>query len=456
MSAPLSIGALVDLDITDIAFGGSGVARYHGFVVMVPRSAPGDRVRARVSATHPTYAEGRIEAILDPSPDRIAPRCSHFPSCGGCAYQHIATSRLTEIKAGQVRETLRRLGGLHDVQLLDPIAAPSAYAYRNRIELTPLQDSEGRPCLGYHSADNPSTVFPVRECPIARPVLEKLRERLDGLLRLSSIRPFEPRTGRGYLRRVVLRSSVRDETLLEFWTTTQNPGPLMPLVKGLRQHPGLRGIVQVQDRGIAREPKRGPFPLWGKTFLREEILGLRLDIPAGSFAQTHSAMSGVLYEEALSALGEVRGEACLDLFCGVGALSILAERRGAREVVGVEVDPAAAQAASNNARRAGCSRCRFVQAEAGRTLEGLGPPLTGGTFSRALLNPPRNGLTTRTLEHLVSLRPERLVYISCNPATLARDLRGLVGGGYALEHVRPLDLFPQTAHVETVATLSRA
>ena len=455
MSVPLLNGALIDLDITDVAFGGAGVARHHDFVVMVPRSAPGDRLRVRVLATHPTYAEGRIEAILDPSADRIAPACMHFPACGGCAYQHVTSSRHTEIKARQVRETLRRLGGLRDVQVLEPIAAPSSYAYRNHIELTPLRDSEGRPRLGYHAADDPATIFPVSECPIARPVLEKLRQRLDDLLRLSSIRPFDMSTGRGYLRRVVLRSSVRDETLLEFWTTTRNPQPLVPLLEGLRRHPGLRGIVQIVHRGSTREPRRAPSLLRGKPFLREELLGLKLDIPAGSFAQTHPAMSGALYEEALGALGEVRGEACLDLFCGAGALSILMERRGAREVIGVEVDPAGAQAASNNARRAGCTHCRFVHAEAGKTLEGLGPPLTGGAFSRAILNPPRSGLKTRTLQQLVSLKPKRLVYVSCNPATLARDLRRLVDSGYTLEHVRPLDLFPQTAHVETVAALSR-
>lgn len=451
----MTSGERVEVRIEDLALGGAGVARHQGFVLLVARAVPGDHARARVVSTRPAYALAEIEELLAPSPDRVEPHCRHFEICGGCAYQNLAIARQTEAKARQVREVLRRIGHLDEPTVLEPIAAPSPYGYRNRIELTACLDAAGRTRLGFHRRDGSGEIFPVEECPIAAPPLEALRAAAGVAVAQARLAPFDTRTRCGFLRRVVLRSSARGETLVELRTSRPDPRPLRGVVESLAGHPGLRGIVQAVDRGGRRSMTSPPRLLWGKPALEDEILGLRLEVPAGAFSQTHAAMTESLYQEGMRALGEVAGRACLDLFCGVGALSLLAARAGAREVMGVEVDAGAAEAAARNARRAGAAACRFAHADVDTVLAGAPAPIGGGRFERAIVNPPRSGLSPAALGALARLGPERLAYLSCDPATLARDLRALTASGYRVEWVRPLDLFPQTAHVETATCLVR-
>lgn len=455
MPGPLIPGQSIEIRVTDLAFGGAGVGRHEGFVVLVPCAAPGDRLRARVVTARPGYAVGRLVDLIEPAPDRVPPRCRHFDECGGCAYQHLPGPRQARIKASQVREALRRIGGLGDPPVLDPIPAPSGYAYRTRVDLTAFLDARGRARLGYHRREAPGQAFPVEECAIAAPGLEALRARVAEALLRARVPPFDTRTRRGLLRRVVLRASARGDTLIELRTARAAAQPLRGLLAALAGAPGLRGIVRVLDRGGRRSLCGPARVLWGRATLEDEVLGLRLEFPAGAFAQTHAAMVETLYREALRAAGGVSGRACLDLFCGVGALSLLLARAGAREVVGVEADLAAVQAASRNARRAGLGACRFVHAQVERALRSLSVPASGGRFETAVVNPPRSGLSVEALRRLLRLGPARVAYVSCDPSTLARDLKRLAAGGYRLEWTRPLDLFPQTAHVETVSALAR-
>lgn len=455
MASPLSAGASVDLRIDDVAFGGAGVGRHEGLVVLVPRTAPGDRLRARIVASHLTYAVGEVVEILEPSGERVAPRCRHFERCGGCAYQHLPASRQAEIKTEQVRQALRRIGRLEDPPLLEPIPAPAPYAYRTRVDLTACRDGRGRIRLGYHRRDAPGEALPVEECAIAAPPLEALRPRVEEALLEARIAPFDTRTRRGFLRRVALRCSSGGQTLVELRTARADPRPLRAVVSRLVRLPGLRGVVQVLDRGGRRGAGAPARVLWGESTLEESVLGLRVEFPAGAFAQTHAAMTEALYREAVRAVGEISGRAALDLFCGAGALSLLLARAGASEVVGVEADPGAVAAASRNARRAGARACRFVNARVERALSSLLPPAGGGRFERAVVNPPRSGMSAGALALLVRLGPTRIGYVSCDPATLARDLRRFGESGYRVEWVRPLDLFPQTAHIETVTALAR-
>ncbi|MEE9217822.1 MAG: 23S rRNA (uracil(1939)-C(5))-methyltransferase RlmD [Acidobacteriota bacterium] len=448
-------GTSLDLQITDLAYRGSGVARHGKLVVFVPRTAPGDRARVRITAVRRGFAEGRVEEILQPSPQRVRPRCRHFSVCGGCAYQHLEAGRQAESKARQIRETLRRIGHLEEAPILAPLSAPSAYAYRNRLELHVLRDARGRTRLGLHRADNPAQTFAIEECLIASPAVEALRAALEQALNEHPVSPYDPLRRRGTLIRAGLRSTSSGETLLELHTTRLDTPQLRRLAAALSRHPGLRGIVCITERETRRGSALTRQCLWGGSSLWDELCGLKLEFPAGAFAQTHPAMAGELYGESVRALGAVGGAACLDLFCGVGVMSLLLQRQGAREVVGVESQAVAVQAASRNAEGAGAAGCRFIHASVESVLGKSPRPLSGGSFDYVLVNPPRGGLSTRALREIVRLAPARLAYISCDPATLARDLRLLTDGGFRVEWVRPLDLFPQTAHVESVTALSR-
>jgi 23S rRNA (uracil1939-C5)-methyltransferase len=429
------------------------VARHHGYVLLVPLTAPGDRVRVRVLEARPGYATARLEQILEPSPHRVEPRCRHFAECGGCAYQHIAPGPQTEAKAAQVREALRRIGRLGEPPVLEPFHPPSPYAYRTRIDLTVVRDPRGVSRLGYHRR-GAGSALPIDECAIAAPPLEALRAHLDRLLGPLQIEPFDTRARRGLLRRVVLRSCSGGDTLVELRAARAGTPAVERLASALAGWPGLLGVTEAEDRG-GRRSLTGPARLlWGRNCLEEEIGGMRIEFPAGSFVQTHGPMIERLYGEALRALGPVPGRACLDLFCGAGPLSLLLARAGAREVLGIEAEKSSAEAASANARRAGITVCRFAQAQVEAALAGPLAPWSGGRFELLVANPPRAGLSRAALEGIVLAAPERMAYVSCDPATLARDLRLLGEAGLRLEWARPIDLFPQTAHVETVAALS--
>jgi 23S rRNA (uracil1939-C5)-methyltransferase len=408
----------------------------------------------RITSSRSAHAVGEIEEVLEPSPVRVPPPCRHFSICGGCAYQHLPVELQTELKSRQVADALKRIGHIENPPLLPALSSPLPYSYRTRLELTACRDARGGTRLGFHRGDAVGVVFPVEACPIAAPALEELRRRLDGLLQASRIAPFDTRTRRGYLRRVVLRASSAGDTLVELRTATLDSRPLKELAAALRDHARLRGVVQVLDRGGRPAIGAVPHPLWGVTDLEETLLGVKLSFPAGAFAQTHAALAPALYEEALGALGDVRGQRCLDLFCGVGALSILMARSGALAVLGVEMEAAAAGAASSNARRAGVTACRFIQGDVESALAGISGSGDAGGFSHAVVNPPRNGLSALALQRLLRVAPRRIIYVSCDPATLARDLRKMCAGAYRLESVRPVDLFPQTAHIECVAALS--
>jgi 23S rRNA (uracil1939-C5)-methyltransferase len=353
-----------------------------------------------------------------------------------------------------VREALRRIGRFADPPLLETIPAPSPYAYRTRIDLTVVRDPAGHPRLGYHRRDEPGRGLPIGECAIAAPALEALRSRVDTLLRRQEVEPFDPRSRRGLLRRVVLRCSSRGDTLVELRVARAGDPALRRLAAELAVHPGLIGVTEAVDRGGRRSLSGPARPLWGTAALEEEIGGLRLEFPAGAFVQTHASMVDLLYREALRALGEIRGRACLDLFCGAGPLSLLIARAGAREVLGIEAERSAAEAASRNARRLGVAVCRFSEARAEAALAAPPAPLSGGRFELMVANPPRAGLSPAALEGIVRAAPERMAYLSCDPATLARDLRRLAEAGHRLEWARPIELFPQTGHIETVAALS--
>jgi 23S rRNA (uracil1939-C5)-methyltransferase len=281
-----------------------------------------------------------------------------------------------------------------------------------------------------------------------------LRARVDSLIGQLRIEPFDTLSRRGLLRRVVLRCSSRGDTLVELRAARAGAPAVKRLASALAGYPGLLGVTEAVDRGGRRSLVGSARLLWGQGCLEEEIGGMRLEFPAGAFVQTHGSMIERLYREALRALGQVSGRACLDLFCGAGPLSLLLARGGAREVLGVEAEKSSAEAASRNARRARVGVCRFAQAQVEGALAGPPAPLTGGRFELLLANPPRAGLSRAALEGIVRAAPERMSYLSCDPATLARDLRFLGEAGFRLEWVRPIDLFPQTAHVEAVAALS--
>ncbi len=423
-------GERLELEITDLSSRGLGVGRSaDGLVVMVRDAAPGDRVAARLSRVHRSWAEADVEALLLPSPDRVAPRCAHFGVCGGCALQHLAPAAQRRLKAARLRRLVARAAGpipVEEARMVGP-----DYGYRNRMEFGCADGPEGLR-IGLH--DRNGQLFDLRECHLPHPAFARL---VAGLRQAAAALP-----GPTGLRRVEIRRAERDGAVLLGVTASGPPSP--ELAAALAGLPALAGgplsAVVLWPGGREVVAGRGE--------LRERLGEGEVEVAPGAFVQTHTAGAAALYREALAWLEPLAGGPLLDLYSGPGALALQAAGRFA-PVLAVEVS-AGGVAAGRRAAADG-PPVRFWRQEAGRAVARL--VAAGERFPAAVVNPPRAGLAKELPAGLARLGVRRLAYISCDPGTLARDLGRLAGRGLAPVSVTPFDLFPQTAGIEAVARL---
>ncbi|MHB1326760.1 MAG: class I SAM-dependent RNA methyltransferase [Gemmatimonadales bacterium] len=409
------------LTIDRIAAGGVGVGRISdGRVAFVPRTAPGDRIEMRVMQVAPRFVRGRLVRILEASPDRVEPGCPHYVAdeCGGCQLQHLPVEAQQSARRAIVGDAIRRIGKL---AADDPPLVPAAqeWGYRAKISLTRRVDG----AVGYHRYDRPGEIFPVRECPIADPGINRL------LARLRENRPELPR----HLSRLVLRL---DRSGAEHVVVETGEGSLWQGGRAL--HAAIRGDA--------------PLTVWWRQAgeAPRAVAGSASAYPPTAFEQVNPVMGDQVRAAAVSRLGTVGGCSVWDLYAGIGETSTMLAEGGA-DVVSVEWDRSAVAEAARRQAPLG----RQIERIAGaveRVIGSLGRP------DRVIVNPPRTGLDAVVVDGLRERRPERIVYVSCDPATLGRDLGRLVGSGppaYRLVNLEAFDLFPQTAHVETVAVMER-
>jgi 23S rRNA (uracil1939-C5)-methyltransferase len=442
----------LELTIDSLAYGGRGVARHGELVVFVARALPGDRVRARVTKFKRRYAEAQTVELLQPGPGRVQPRCSHFGVCGGCAWQDLEYGEQLRHKQAQVTDALQRLGRLDGFALAPIEPARSIWEYRNKFEYSWSQTELGA-SLGFHVAGRWDQLMAVERCHIASQPSNELRRAFERWAREQQLTAYRQRDGDGFLRHLVVREGRRTGQLLAMLVTA--PGAV-PAVERLSQllGPQVVGVVHAVNDGVA-EVTGGlePVTLFGSDEFEEQILGLTLRLSAGAFMQTNSEMCDVLYGHALEFAGLQPGDVAWDLYCGAGAIGLLAAPRVGR-VVGVEISAESIARARDNAARNGIANAEFVQGDVAKELRPLleRVPRPDVVF----VDPPRAGLTPRAVRRLLELAPPRISYVSCNPTTLAPNARQLVDGGYRLEAVQPVDMFPHTHHIECVARFTRA
>lgn len=415
----------LELTIDSIAQGGDGVGRHDGLVVFARGALPGERVRLRIYERRPSYARGVLHELLEPSPERVEPRLAldaHAP------WQHIAYAAQLRFKEQILREQLVKLAGISDPPVAPIIAAPRPWAYRNTARLH--ADGER---LGYHEAGTQS-VSDLEADPMLLPILN---EALGGLR--AVLTP-------GQLDGVTLRASAA----YGYSLAALRPGPtgeledLELLAEAWRARvPSLAGVLVERGRG---HPGGG---ISGVTTLHDELAGIVFELGAESFFQVNADQAARMIELVRAALGPAEGARLLDLYSGVGTFALPLAADGA-EVVAVEEHPAAVYDGEQSAALNGISRVRFVEAPVERAL----PELDHG-FAGVVLDPPRRGCHPAVLDELARLNPPRIVYISCHPGILGRDLVPLLRAGYSLEQLQPIDLFPQTPHIETIVTLTR-
>jgi 23S rRNA (uracil1939-C5)-methyltransferase len=454
VAAPVSKGEELELRIDSLAYGGSGVGRLNGFVVFVRRGLPGDTVRARVTKVKAGYAEAIALDVLEPGPSRVEAPCAHYPACGGCRFQDLAYEAQAAEKAAQVRDSLERIGGLAGFELEPILEAESQFAYRNKLEYSFTETPDG-PALGFHRAGRWDEVLPVERCLLTTDLGNALRTAVRDWARAEGLAAYSQATGEGYLRHLVVREGRNTGQALVVLVTA--PGELAGagrLVEALRLFPEVRAIHwAVNDRPaeVTNLPTR---VLWGEEAIEEELLGLRFRVRPNAFLQTNTAMCERLYEIAARYAALSGEETVYDLYCGAGTIG-LTLAADALTVWGIEASEESVACAIENAERNGIVNTAFFAGEVGASLEELrdrsGPP------DVVVVDPPRAGLAGKAIRAVGRLEAPRLVYVSCNPTTLAGNAKELVAAfGYRLERACPVDMFPHTPHVETVALFTRA
>jgi 23S rRNA (uracil1939-C5)-methyltransferase len=451
VAAPIRPGEEVELRIDSLAYGGNGVGRLDGFVVFVRGGLPGDLVRARATKVKRGFAEATRTALVEPGPDRVPAPCRHFGVCGGCRFQDYAYDRQLASKEAQVRDALERLGRFPEPPLDPIVPAVQEYGYRNKLEYSFSSGEDGL-VLGFHRAGRWDEVIDVEECLLTTDVGNAIREAVKRWAREEGLEPYDQETGTGYLRHLVVREGRNTGQVLVVLVTA--PGERFDadfLVETLTAIPEVRSIHwAVNDRPaeVTNLPTR---LLWGEESIEEELCGLRFRIRPNAFLQTNTAMAEVLYGLARESAGLTGSETVYDLYCGTGTIG-LSLAASATSVWGVEISEESVACAIENAALNGIENARFFAGNVGQSLEELaekaGPP------DVVVVDPPRAGLAGKALRRTGALRAPRVVYVSCNPTTLASDLAVLRDDyGYVLERCTPVDMFPHTPHIESVSRL---
>ena len=453
MAAPVRKDEEVELQVDSLAYGGNGVARLDGFVVFVRRGLPGDRVRARVTKVKRGFAEALAVDVVEPSPHRVDAPCAHYPACGGCRFQDLAYEVQATSKEEQVRDALKRIGGIAHAPVEPIVPAASQFFYRNKLEYSFTQTPSG-PALGFHKAGRWDEVLEVEKCWLTTDLGNAVRNTVRDWAREENLDAYDQAEHTGYLRHLVYREGRNTGQVLVVLVTA--PGEKFErdyLVEVLRRFPEVKSIhwaINDQPSEVTNLPTT---LLWGDDAIEEELLGHRFRVRPNAFLQTNTEMAEQLYALAIEYAGLTGTETVYDLYCGTGTIG-LSMAREALTVWGVEVSEESVACAIENAELNGITNTAFFAGEVGDSIEELHE--RAGNPDVVVVDPPRAGLSGKALRRIARLEPARIVYVSCNPTTLAGNAKDLVGEhGYRLERARPVDMFPHTPHIETVARFGR-
>ena len=454
---PLQKNQILTLRIERLSSDGSGVAHSaDGEAVFVPGTAPGDEARVRIVKDCGRYAFGILDELLTPSPDRIPVDCPVAGPCGGCSLRHLDYAAELRAKQESVLDAFRRIGGL-EVPVLDILPSPDVDRYRNKVQFPVGIDKNGVPCIGFY-AGRTHRIVPCPDCKLQPSVLNEIGNALCAFFAQQGIRPYDEQSGKGLVRHIFLRRGAHSGQIMVCLVCTRAKLPhAEQLCTALRgQFPAISTIllnVNAKNTNVILGSEN--HILYGPGYIEDTLCGVPVRLGPLSFYQVNTLAAERLYGVAAQYAQLTPDDTLLDLYCGMGTI-VLYMAGQCRELIGVEIVPEAIESAKANAARMGkavAAKSRFFCADAGQAAtqlaaEGLHPDIV-------MLDPPRKGCDEATLSAVVRMAPRRVVYVSCNPATAARDAAWLEQNGYHAEKVQPVDLFPRTKHCETIVLLSK-
>jgi len=452
---------LVELYVETLAFGGEGIARVDGFVVFVKGAIPNDRVIARIIKKKKDYANAVIAAMLTPSPDRINAPCPYHEHCGGCRYQHLVYSSQLKYKEEHVADSIKRIGGLTGVPVHDVIPSDEIYGYRNKMEFSfsdrpwVLPEEYSRDniregfALGLHVPGTFSKVIDIDACLIQDSTGNAILQTVKAFVDKSHLPVYNLKTNEGFWRFLTLRHSVAfDEWMVNIVTSVNEPGQIKALADILhKSFPNIKTIVNnISSRKAATAVGEEEIVVTGEGYINEKIGPYTFRVSPNSFFQTNTKGAQRLYDQVLKYAELTGSERALDLFCGTGTIPIYLSGY-AGEILGMEISESAVADAKLNCRINNISNCKFILGDIRDTINKISykPDLM-------IVDPPRTGIHKDILKTIMEMGVERIVYVSCNPATMARDLCDMKEKYEVLE-IQPVDMFPHTYHIESVAKI---
>ena len=456
-------GRTIELTISDMAYGGQGIGRVNGFVAFVRGGVPGDRLLVRVYSKKKNYAEATIEEILIPSPDRIRPECPYSAYCGGCQWQHISYEKQLNYKKAHVVDSIKRIGGLENVLVRDVEPSQNVFGYRNKMEFSfsdrrwflpkdmHKRENQDGFALGLHLPGTYFKVIDIDACMLQNERGNRILHQVKQYVKDSSIPVYGLKSHKGFWRFLATRYSKSfDEWMVNIVTSEERLEVVRPLSDILSDKAGDIGTIinNINPRKASVAVGEHETVLFGKGYIYDKLGPFTFQISANSFFQTNTPTATKLYEQ-VADYAELKGnEIILDLYSGTGTIPIfLADK--ARAVTGIEIVKSAVQDSIKNCSINSIHNCRFICGDIRDNLSTL-----TDSPDVMIINPPRAGIHKDIIPLILALSPKKIIYISCNPPTLARDIR-LLSGDYELIEVQPFDMFPHTYHIESIANLCR-
>ena len=454
---------VVEVKIEDIGTSGEGIGRYEGMTLFIKDALVGDTVKAGIMKLKKTYGYARLIEIIEPSPDRVTPKCELSRKCGGCQIQALSYERQLTFKEHKIKNNLMRIGGFTEEQI-DAVMQPvigmeNPYHYRNKAQFPIGTDKEGNPVAGFYSGRTHS-IIPVTNCYLGVDVNEQILQIVLAFLRKYQIPAYDEQTGSGIVRHVLTRYGFTTKELMVCIVINADTLPhAEELIAELTKLEGMTSIsVNVNKKQTNVILGDTVKTLWGKSYITDYIGDVQYQISPLSFYQVNPVQTKKLYQTASDYAGLTGEETVWDLYCGIGTISLFLAKQ-AKKVYGVEIVPQAVADAKNNAKINGITNAEFFAGKA----EEVYPDVVRQMKERGqqayadviVVDPPRKGCEESLLAAMVQMQPERIVYVSCDSATLARDLKYLCAQGYKLEKVQGVDQFCHTVHVETVVLLSK-
>jgi 23S rRNA (uracil1939-C5)-methyltransferase len=444
-----------ELTVADLAFDGKAVAYRDGKVIFLDGGLPGEKVIAQVTQSKRRFDYATVKEVILKSSERIPAMCTHVGECGGCAWQDLDYTRQLFYKRKQVVDCIERIGGLESVKVADAVGSKGLFHYRNKMEFSFHITPSGGFTLGLHRRGRFDEIFDLNACWLASDTCNQIVAWVRQFVKDRNLSVYDLMTNVGFIRFLMIREATRTGQIMINLVTNYGDMPeIGDFADGIRANfPAVTTLIRNQNGQKANIAiGESEETVFGPGYIEERLFDLTFRIRANSFFQTNTIQTEVLYHTALEMLNPSSSDRLLDLYCGTGSIGILAAGR-VREALGVELVADAVKSARENADINRVGNIRFIEGDVKDVL--AMKEADGSVFDVVVVDPPRAGMHPRALKKIIELAPPKLLYISCNPATFARDAADIVRAGYRLPEVRPIDMFPHTKHIETVGVFYR-